>query len=262
MGDWCTPDYLFDTTTEENFDMLNSKCLIDRPNACVQTLWGKNWFPAVFWVTYILLIVLMVMNLVIAVILEGYEDGQIRPEDEVIDLCIRTWRKYDSDHIMVLNLPAAMSFINDVVVQYFGEDLEAKKAASAFTQDTMAFPFSPELDLAKIPMKCMRNFSMKITEDARVDFFEASQQVLRFCVSERDSSVLDEIKDADKNMNEKERKKIGKLEDRGKKLLSLAPQDTVDLRQAVAVIKLQRYFRKNVAPRQKHWKVEEAGQIE
>jgi len=125
----------------------------------------------------------------------------------------------------------------------------------------MALPFSPELDLGKIPMKCMRNFSVKITEDARVDF-EASQQVLRFCVSQRDSSVLDEIKDADKNMNEKERKKIGKLEDRGKKLLSLAPQDTVDLRQAVAVIKLQRYFRKNVAPRQKHWKVEEAGQIE
>ena len=42
MGDWCTPDYLFDAAAEENFDMLHSKCLIDRPNACVQTLWGKN----------------------------------------------------------------------------------------------------------------------------------------------------------------------------------------------------------------------------
>jgi len=149
---------------------------------------------------------------------------------------------------MVLNLPEAMSFINDVVVQYFGEDLEAKKAASAFTQDTMAFPFSPELDMAKIPMKCMRNFSMKITEDARVDFFEASQQVLRFCVSEQDSSVLDEIKDADKNMNEKEKNKVKKVEDRGKKLLSIQPQDTFDLRQTVAVVKLQRYYRRSIAP--------------
>jgi len=148
-----------------------------------------------------------------------------------------------------LNLPEAMSFINDVVVQWFGEDLEARKAGSAFTQDTMAFPFSPELNLAKIPMRCMRNFSMKITEDARVDFFEASLQALRFCVSARDSSALDEIKDADKNMNDKEKNKVKKLEDRGKKLLSLQLQDTVDLRQAVAVVKLQRYYRRSMMSR-------------
>jgi len=248
QGSWCTPDTLYDASTEEKFEIMNSKCLIERPNACVQTILGKNWFPAIYWVTYILLIVLMVMNLVIAVILEGYEDGQMRPEDEVIDLCIKIWRKYDSDHVMVLNLPEAMSFINEVVCEWYGADLEARKVASAFTKDTMAFPFSPELDLARIPMRCVASFQMKITSDGKVDFFEASRQALRFCVSGSqtsiDAAILDEIKEADKVMPAKDAKKMQQLEDKGKKLLCLAPQDMVDLRQAVAVVKLQKYYRR------------------
>jgi len=258
MDSWCTPDHLYHASSEESFGILDSKCLIDRPNGCVQTIGGLNWLPAVYWVTYILLIVLMVMNLVIAVILEGYEDGKMRPEDEVIDLCIDIWRKYDSDHIMVLNLPEAMSFINEVVVKWFGENLETRKLANAFSKDTMAFPFSPDLDLSRIPMKCVHSFQMKITTDCKVDFFEASRQALRFCVSGRDSDVLNEIRDAEEKMSEKDVKKMKKIEDKGKKLLSLQQEEMSDLRQAVAVVKMQRYYRKVIVPKQKTWKVEEA----
>lgn len=258
LDTWCTPDSLFDASIKEKYDILNAKCLIERPNACVQTMWGRNWLPAFYWVTYILLIVLMVMNLVIAVILEGYEDGQMRPEDEVIDLCIRTWRKYDSDHIMVLQLPEAMAFINEVVCKWFGDNLETRKLASAFTQDTMAFPFSPELELWRIPMRCVESFEMKITADGRVDFFEASRQVLRFCVSNKDPTFLHEIKDADQLLSDKDKRKMQQLEDKGKKLLSIQSQEMNDLRQAVAVVKLQRYYRKVIVPRHSNMAVEEA----
>ncbi|CAE7247197.1 unnamed protein product [Symbiodinium necroappetens] len=67
QGEWCSPVELFDT--EAKFEVLKDKCLIEHPNSCAQS----PYFSFCFWVTYTLLITFMVMNLVIAVILEGYE---------------------------------------------------------------------------------------------------------------------------------------------------------------------------------------------
>ncbi|CAK0833294.1 unnamed protein product [Prorocentrum cordatum] len=64
------------------------KCLDQLPNMCS----AGGWMPVFFWVTYTLLITFMIMNLVIAVILEGYEDGKPTREGVVIDKCVLLWR--------------------------------------------------------------------------------------------------------------------------------------------------------------------------
>jgi len=83
QGDWCSPTDLFDT--DRKYEVLKEKCLIDNPNSCAQ----NPYFSFIFWVTYTLLITFMVMNLVIAVILEGYEDGKESPASEVVDVCVK-----------------------------------------------------------------------------------------------------------------------------------------------------------------------------
>merc|ERR1719287_32361 len=73
-GDWCTPQVLFDTGTQENFQVLKDKCLIDYPNSCVAAIDGWNPFPWLYWITYTLFIGMVIMNVVIAVILQGYDE--------------------------------------------------------------------------------------------------------------------------------------------------------------------------------------------
>lgn len=257
-GDWCTPDGLFDTSSEKKFNILNSKCLIDRPNACVQTIWGRNWFPAIYWVSYILLICLMVMNLVIAVILEGYDDGQERPEEGVIDLCIRTWRTYDSDHVMTLPLPEALKFINEVVCRWYGDDLETRRYVSAFGNDVMAFNVKADFDLGKMPMKCARQFQLSVSEDGRVDFLDASRQALRFTLSGRDEHAIKDLTAVEDALSEKDKEQIAKNEEKSKKKLRLTKVDTKDLRRTVAAVKLQRCARRSFNKKKDNkWRVQD-----
>jgi len=262
MDSWCTPDGLFDTSTEASFNILDSKCLIDRPNACVQTIFGRNWFPAIYWVSYILLICLMVMNLVIAVILEGYEDGQARPEEEVIELCVRTWRTYDANHVMTLPLADALKFINEVVCRWYGDDLDAKRYASAFSNDVMAFNVkdSSAFDLGKMPMKCARAFDLNITEDGRVDFLDASRQALRFTLSGREDNkeeAENDLKAVEDALNPKDVKRLAKIEEKSKKRLKLESAKSQDLKRVVASVKLQRGFRKAKPKKGSNWKMED-----
>merc|ERR1719284_622124 len=72
--------------------------------------------PIIFWVSYTLGITFMIMNLVIAVILEGYEDGKPTAEGVVIDKCVLLWRKYDPDQRMCLPIGKAIDFITEVCV--------------------------------------------------------------------------------------------------------------------------------------------------
>merc|ERR1719382_1575329 len=70
--------------------------------------------PMFFWVTYTLAVTFTIMNLVIAVILEGYEDGKPTAEGQVIDKCVLLWRKYDPDQRMCLPIGKAIDFITEV----------------------------------------------------------------------------------------------------------------------------------------------------
>jgi len=255
---WCTPDGLFETSTPESYNILNSKCLIDRPNACVQTLWGRNWFPAIYWISYILLIVLIVMNLVIAVILEGYEDGQARPEEEVIELCVRTWRTYDADHIMTLPLNDALKFVNEVVCRWYGDDLDARRVAAAFSDDVMAFHVKADFDLGKIPMKCAKTFDLNITEDGKIDFLDASRQVLRFTISGREETAQKDLSAVEGWLTDKDMQHLAKIEEKSKKRLRLQHMKSQDLKRTVAVVKLQRGYRRSVKPKKdNNWRVQD-----
>jgi hypothetical protein len=214
-GEWCSPSQLFDW--QNKYDVLKDKCLIENPNMCVQTFGGWNGLPVLYWFSYTLIIAMMIMNLVITVILDGYEEGKESPETEVIEKCIKFWKRIDPDQTMETTFPEAVKFINDVVEEVNLEKAEQQgmpllspfSADSGGTQDSMmrnAFQClrqdtkrNPSFgcDIAKIPMKFAKAWDLKIADGGKVTFVSAAHQVLRFTILEDDTARIAEIEEID-----------------------------------------------------------------
>mmetsp|Transcript_49010 Transcript_49010/g.109896 ORF Transcript_49010/g.109896 Transcript_49010/m.109896 type:complete len:1733 (-) Transcript_49010:26-5224(-) len=193
-GAWCSPTDLFDT--EEKWEVLNKKCLIDNPNSCPM-LNAWNILPVLYWVTYTLIISFIIMNLVIAVILEGYEEGKSCPEGEVIDLCINLWKKYDPDQTLRINFVDALAYMDEALKLTLHEDWhkalhtrtqpqeladELRKGTQVSLKDQTGHY---GIDLGTIPMKYAKIFDFAITCDGKVSFLDSTQQILRFsCIGE------------------------------------------------------------------------------
>ena len=63
--------------------------------------------------TYTLFVSIMVMNLVIAVILESYEEGKGEKETEIVDYCVKLWRERDPDLTLSLPMDEAIAYVAD-----------------------------------------------------------------------------------------------------------------------------------------------------
>lgn len=199
-GDWCAPDTIYDF--ENKYEVLKDKCLIDIPNGCVQTIFGHNIWPVIFWVSYTLLISFMVMNLLIAVILEGYEDGKDSPASEVVEICVKVWLRYDSDQRMSLPMGTSLVFINEALQEIEGDRSEDNKGAEG---------------PAAIPMKYVAALDVKVfkaPDGDRVHFISAVRQVMRYhCLGDDLASLelLDQVKD---HMEKKDAAKLSRLEEK------------------------------------------------
>merc|ERR1719171_3071396 len=78
-GSWCSPPDLFDAIDKHS--ILKDKCLIEHPNSCGSRFYHE---ATVFFVSYTVLITFIIMNVVIAVIIDGYEEGTASKEAAVV----------------------------------------------------------------------------------------------------------------------------------------------------------------------------------
>jgi len=122
----------------------------------------------------------------------------------------------------------------------------------------MAFHVKADFDLGKIPMKCAKTFHLNITDDGRIDFLDASRQALRFTISGREESGQQDLKAMELALTGKDMQRLAKIEERSKKRLQLEKLKSQDLTRTVAVVKLQRGFRRTVKPKKdNNWKVQD-----
>lgn len=203
QGEWCSPVELFDT--EAKFEVLKDKCLIEHPNSCAQS----PYFSFCFWVTYTLLITFMVMNLVIAVILEGYEDGKESPASEVVDVCVKLWLKHDPDHRLSLPLGDALSFINKALREVDGHHSYA--SASKGDRPGSSGSGSGLHVLQSLPMKYVAALDVQVGENGRVHFISACKQVMRFVCLGDDLASLEDLDTVEEHMDKKQREKLRRL---------------------------------------------------
>jgi len=237
---WCAPADLYDTS--DNFQLLKDKCLIEFPNSCVVTFWDRNLIPYIYWVLYTLLIGLVVMNLVISVILDGYEEGK-QDDTATILVCQNLWPKYDPDHRMSIPLKEAVVFIAECVKEITGKELGITEG------------------LEKMPIRYARAFDLAVGRNmsGQVHYKSAARQAIRFVAvisHPNPEDVLMELDDTDGKLDGKDKRRLKDLESRmqtglmpGSQTEANTPADEQwgraeqPLCAQVAAIKMQRMFR-------------------
>eukprot|EP00933_Yihiella_yeosuensis_P037205 TRINITY_DN31081_c0_g1_i1.p1 TRINITY_DN31081_c0_g1~~TRINITY_DN31081_c0_g1_i1.p1 ORF type:complete len:653 (+),score=71.78 TRINITY_DN31081_c0_g1_i1:39-1997(+) len=249
-GEWCSPDYLFDTV--DKYEVLKSKCLIDRPNSCLSSQIGGQFMPAFYWVTYTLVVAIMVMNLVIAVILESYEDGKHSYEVEAIDICVKVWSKYDPYHTMMLPVPKLIRFISEAL-DSISDDLftdHPNFQQSSYEFSLKEFKAAPS---HHIPLEFAKFLQMPVNLAGEAHFLYALEQVMRI-VSVRCGDGGDERHDNSHTMKSLDCVKallnardLSRLNWQRKALSrGEASPDVYRLVHHISVMRLQERWRKNI----------------
>jgi len=178
-GSWCTPTELFDPEEPNTWRVLDQKCLIANPNSCVAP-WEAH-IAVAYWVAYTLIITYMVMNLVVAVILEGYDDGKPTLETEIVERCVRVWKRYDPDQTLALPYKDGLRFIHQVVTEVLSE-----MGGEGCGQETVSNSRNQLIgdDIAAVNLKLAAFWrNLPVTAESKVTFLESTKLVLRFTVA-------------------------------------------------------------------------------
>jgi hypothetical protein len=244
---WCTPQALFKTRDRDVFQVLKDKCLLPEtgaPNVCPYD--PERWIPfsQIYWVLFTLIVTIMIVNLVVAVILQGYEEGKDTEEADNLEACIEIWKQYDPDRTMSIELKEAVDYINQVMKLV--QEQRRKKGRNVVTEEIPPLKGSTLEEVAtNLPIKYARIIQMSVTADNQVTLISASRQVLRLCLMERFSKdLIKELDGVGQNMSAKDLAEIERLETK-----RLADISGVDIASTGAAMKIQQMVR-----RHRQWK--------
>lgn len=236
-GDWCTPDYLFDP--ENHFEVLSEKCLIERPNGCVNSWIMGQLMPLTYWVTYTLIVAIMVMNLVIAVILESYEEGKGEKDTEIVEHCVKLWKQRDTDLKMYLPMEEAIAYIAEAL--NYGMELHQEE-----NRMPIAMPELISKRLTEVPMKFINTLDLPCTEDGKVYFWHALLQVLKLLCHRWDPTLINEINSLEEMLDPDmaEKLKMDRIWESRKRQMQQAPRESIlSVKDHIAALKIQHIVR-------------------
>jgi hypothetical protein len=95
-----------ETWREEMFE----KCIYERPIEC-----GPWYFAVLFFILYTCLLTFVILNLFVAVVLEGFDGGDNGGDEQIIvEKCCEVWRRYDVNLTMMIPMMSAAPFIEEV----------------------------------------------------------------------------------------------------------------------------------------------------
>jgi len=239
---WCSPAQLWETDNVATYRILKDKCMIEFPNQCRE----MRFMAEIYFVSFCLIVTFMVLNLVIAVILDGYEDGKGHAEEEVIDACIKMWKKYDDDYTMFIPFQDAFRYADEVLREF------SKKAAKKLQMPSVLRPHPGGccgVDLACVDLKYAQAFDLQMTEDGKVHFIPVVKLVLRMVFTNDDPEIMKEIEEADSKLAKKDKDRLEKME--AKQLLKnrAVLSDCLSLQTQVAASKIQRRYKTRQAQR-------------
>lgn len=245
-GSWCAPQKLFRPTNDVEYKVLKEKCLLDEPNACPG---DHNPLAAIFWVAYTCIITHTIMQLVVAVILEGYEEGNQKGDSDNIDLCVRNWKQYDPDLKLSVSLPVALNFIKKTIEDLENRDKKRRSYDNLGSVCGKSVSEMTKLKMREIRPKC-GGMTIVLSDDGSkeelVTFYAASRQILRHTVLEGDMTdeALKEIDTCDNKLNKSEKDRMGALERKCSDLPGgFKGGDPINFTESIAAIKLQRAFK-------------------
>mmetsp|Transcript_55141 Transcript_55141/g.124132 ORF Transcript_55141/g.124132 Transcript_55141/m.124132 type:complete len:1891 (+) Transcript_55141:150-5822(+) len=248
-GDWCTPQVLFNTRQTHTYEVLEEKCLISEPNMC-----PGDWNPlaAFYWVAYTMLITLMILNLVVAVILQGYDEGKEDSESDNIDTCIEVWRKYDPNHKMKIPLVDALRFLDETISTLKKRDEKDGKPTCGVELPSVSgtdfASIARNMNMRKMTKISRAAIDMAITDENQVTFLSASKQVLRLMsMTQANELDLEELDECDTKLPQREVDRMHKMERRTMQRSGSIDDLSHNLLMVSAAQKIQDRFREKKA---------------
>merc|ERR1719387_2675930 len=106
----CVSDYRI---TQENYQTLFDACAIKHPLAC-----GANdyYMHYIFFVTLTLLLTLVILNLFVAVVLDGFDGSAVGEEEAIVQKCIEVWFRHDTNVDLVLPIPTVKQLMEEEAI--------------------------------------------------------------------------------------------------------------------------------------------------
>jgi len=152
--------------TAKNFAELDkdNDGMVDNPTEC------GTWISFVYFISYTLSVTIVVYNLFIAVILDGFDESQQSEVNDIIETCIEVWRKYDPECLMLLPLERALDYIDEVVDKLCRESGSGTQEAIPWYQATRwDEQYTGEIERgvhswAYYNLEYMRMLNLKITD--------------------------------------------------------------------------------------------------
>jgi hypothetical protein len=207
MGAPCISDFL---VTAENYQSLSDRCLLENPVAC-----GKPGSSVFFFVTYTCIITFIILNLFVAVVLEGFDDSNAGEDDVTVERCVEVWKKFDPDLLMKLPWLKATAFVEVAIRSLEGGTVDPGKGSGK---------------QARFAVQQAEISRMEIDANGEVTFKSATLAVLRLLMpSEELVGVL----------------KLQEMQEAEEAYLN----DMHDIRSQVAALALQEAFKKKKAAR-------------
>jgi hypothetical protein len=161
MGMPCIND--FEIQSHADFVSLEQRCLIDSPVAC-----GKPWSSTIFFVAYTCVITFVILNLFVAVVLEGFDDSNATSEDAVLSQCVELWRTFDKDLTLCVPWQQAIKFMHEAMVAIRPEMLMGEDGV---------------FKLSYLRVRHAADSRLKLDQDGTVSFSNATLAVLRLLMS-------------------------------------------------------------------------------
>jgi hypothetical protein len=158
--------------TGESFHILKELGIIDTPIMC-----GNAGMAYFFFIAYTFIITFVILNLFVAVVLEGFEGTNEGDEQAIVTKCIEVWKRYDINLTMMVPMLDAPEFIETVQAEL-----------------PHLVPRS-----GRIPIKSALLVlgHMQVTADAKVWFKDAVDGALRLILSKGDNTLMTELKGVD-----------------------------------------------------------------
>eukprot|EP00746_Dinoflagellata_sp_MGD_P070983 gnl/MRDRNA2_/MRDRNA2_28979_c0_seq1.p1 gnl/MRDRNA2_/MRDRNA2_28979_c0~~gnl/MRDRNA2_/MRDRNA2_28979_c0_seq1.p1 ORF type:complete len:1603 (-),score=314.70 gnl/MRDRNA2_/MRDRNA2_28979_c0_seq1:143-4951(-) len=246
---------LYDVTIE-TYPILYNKCLLGgdfgRPQGCGSDL---AYF---YFILYTCVISFVILNLVIAVILEGFEDSNSEEESDIVGTCVDIWRKYDEHCCMILPLKDVFRFIEEVANL---QETENKFPLSMPLMLPTAQKTEDKIDFSGIPMRIANCCNMKLDSEQHMHFLDAVKLAIRVILSCNSPDQLREIKQSEEDP--KLQKDFQHLETEQKKRQKYntfeAQPGAIDLPAEVASTKIQVLFKGRQARKKVNQLKEEKG---
>jgi hypothetical protein len=181
MGGDCYDSRLLDGGPE-TWRVLKAKCIIDKPNACGTDL------SYVYFMCYTWAITFVILNLVIAVILEGFDDSSKDDCSDLVDTCVSLWKKYDTNCDMKLSLKTCFEYIEEISVK------NNAKTMKIVPDECVREDGWVDLQLVKLSGAYASN--VMVSGEQEVHFLHAVKWALRVSLSQNNPEMLRELDEA------------------------------------------------------------------